>query len=68
MKIWLMVSILADYRIYSSITRTFDFLIENWYIYPNKNVTNENTELKQAMLKLNTTFMLQHFVLLHHRA
>jgi len=28
-------------------------------MYPNKNVTSENTELKQAMLKLNTTFMLQ---------
>jgi len=36
--------------------------------YPSKNVTSENTELKQAMLKLNTTFMLQNFVLLHHRA
>jgi len=46
-------------------------LIENWYNlffhffsaqtkgYPNKNVTSENTELKQAMLKLNTTFVLQ---------
>jgi len=27
-------------------------------MYQNKNVTSENTELKQAMLKLNT-FMLQ---------
>jgi len=27
-------------------------------MYPNKNVTGENTESKQAMLKLNT-FMLQ---------
>jgi len=25
----------------------------------NKSVPSENTELKQAMLKLNTTFMLQ---------
>ena len=40
--------------------RTLNFLIENWCIYPNKNVTNENTELKQAMLKLNQTVMLQH--------
>jgi len=29
---------------------------------------SENTELKQALLKLNTAFMLQHLVLLHHRA
>jgi len=28
-------------------------------MYPNKNITSENTELKQAILKLNTTFMLQ---------
>jgi len=28
-------------------------------MYQNKNVTSENTELKQAMLKLNK-FMLQH--------
>jgi len=38
-------------------------LIENWYKFffgvSKKNVTSENTELKQAMLKLNTTFMLQ---------
>jgi len=27
--------------------------------YPNKIVSSKNTELKQAMLKLNTTFMLQ---------
>ena len=34
-------------------------LVENWYMDPNKNVTSENTELKLAMLKLNTTFLLQ---------
>jgi len=46
-------------------------------MYPNKNVTSENTELKQAMLKTEhniyvatsmSSFTLQHFVLLHHRA
>jgi len=48
-------------RYYSSITRTLNFLIENCYKffyfsgYPNKNVTSENTELKQGTLKLNTT-------------
>jgi len=35
-----------------------NFLIENWYMYPNKNITSRNTELKLAVLKLNTTFML----------
>jgi len=44
---------------HSCIMRTLNFLIENRYMYPNKNVTSKNTELKQAMLKLNT-FMLQH--------
>jgi len=47
-------------HIYSSRTRTLNFLIENWYMYPNENVTSENTEMKQAMLKLNTISMLQH--------
>jgi len=28
-------------------------------MYPNKNVTSENTEFRLAMLKLNTTFLLQ---------
>jgi len=50
---------LFEFNAYSSITRTLYFLIENWYMYPNENITGENTELKQAMLKLNTTFMLQ---------
>jgi len=53
------LSHVTTYRIYSSITRILNFLIENWCMYPNKNVTSENTKLKQAMLKLSTTYMLQ---------
>jgi len=55
-----------------SIIRTRKLLIENWnnffFMLSQLRPRSENTELKQAMLKLNTTFILQHFVLLHHRA
>jgi len=59
-------SISLNYRIYSSITRTINLKIgiHFFYFFSAQTQTEHNIYVATSM----SSFMLQHFVLLHHRA